>query len=550
MRPDKGYDLTEKELKALEKRIYDSYKEAYDGLTDIIKEYFAKFADRDASEKARLDAGDITEEQYKQWRLVQIGRGKRFEALRDKVADRMTNANAAAVAYVNDATPGIYSLNRNFAAYTIEQVTGDVGFDLWDEQTVKRLIVEQPELMPYYPPKRALKRGIDLAWGKKQITAIVTSSILQGKSIKHMADDLQSRIVTMSRDSAIRTARTAVTGAQNAGRMDSYFAAEKMGIKCRKEWMATLDGRTRHSHAMLDGEVVDNDKKFSNGCRFPGDPQGRPEEIYNCRCTLVSVIEGIDTSGGKRRARNQATGRNELIENMSYAEWAGWKKETGLYSTTTVEGIETLFRSQDWFIHGEGELSGWRSDEALSLSGLDVQSAKAVYSSYEQFFDKLPQFKNKLAAPISAKLDKTTYAECTMGFGSGLVNINRAKYSDYNRLSSRIDKAVKDGWFASKDMIMHELGHAVDDYLSVNKNFLGVSGKKTTDFVSNKIRAKILKDSGIKLSDIKSEVSEYATTNAHEWFAECFAEYMTSENPRKCAKTLGDWIEKVMADIK
>lgn len=328
MRPDKGYDLTEKELKALEKRIYDSYKEAYDGLTDIIKEYFAKFADRDEAEKARMDAGDITEEQYKQWRLAQIGRGKRFESLRDKVAERMTNANAAAVAYVNDATPGIYSLNRNFAAYTIEQVTGDVGFDLWDEQTVKRLIVEQPELMPYYPPKRALKRGIDLAWGKKQITASVTSSILQGKSIKHMADDLQSRIVTMNRDSAIRTARTAVTGAQNAGRMDSYFAAEKMGIKCRKEWMATLDGRTRHSHAMLDGEVVDNDKKFSNGCRFPGDPQGRPEEIYNCRCTLASVIEGIDTSEGQRRARNPETGRNELVENMTYAEWTGWKKDT------------------------------------------------------------------------------------------------------------------------------------------------------------------------------------------------------------------------------
>ena len=323
MRPDKGYDLTEKELKALEKRIYDSYKEAYDGLTDIIKEYFAKFADRDEAEKARMDAGDITEEQYKQWRLAQIGRGKRFEALRDKVAERMTNTNAAAVAYVNDATPGIYSLNRNFAAYTIEQVTGDVGFDLWDEQTVKRLIVEQPELMPYYPPKRALKRGIDLAWGKKQITASVTSSILQGKSIKHMADDLQSRIVTMNRDSAIRTARTAVTGAQNAGRMDSYFAAEKMGIKCRKEWMATLDGRTRHSHAMLDGEVVNNDKKFSNGCRFPGDPDGAPAEIYNCRCTLVSAIEGIDTSHGKRRDRYG------ILPNMTFAQWEKSKRGEG-----------------------------------------------------------------------------------------------------------------------------------------------------------------------------------------------------------------------------
>lgn len=144
-----------------------------------------------------------------------------------------------------------------------------------------------------------------------------------------MADDLQSRITTMNRDSAIRTARTAVTGAQNAGRLDSYYAAEKMGIKCRKQWMATLDGRTRHSHAMLDGEIVDNDKKFSNGCRYPGDPNGPPSEIYNCRCTLVSEIEGINTSGGKRRARNQAAGRNELIANMSYAEWAGWKKKNG-----------------------------------------------------------------------------------------------------------------------------------------------------------------------------------------------------------------------------
>lgn len=547
---DTGQKLTEKSLRELEKRITEAYRDAYDGLNETIRDYFAKFADRDKAMKAQLDAGEITEEHYRQWRLAQIGRGERFEALRDHMAERATNANETAIAYINDATPGIYSLNRNFTAYTIEQVAGDVGFDLWDEQTVKRLIAEQPELMPYYPPKRALKRGIDLAYGKKQITASVTSSILQGKSIKHMADDLQSRIVTMSRDSAIRTARTAVTGAQNAGRLDSYFAAEKMGIKCRKKWLATLDSRTRHSHAMLDGEVVDNDKKFSNGCRFPGDPQGRPEEIYNCRCTLVSAIEGIDTSGEQRRARNPETGESELIENMTYAEWAGWKKKTDISSATTVDDVEALFKKQDWFIHGEGELLGWRSDDALSLSGLDVESAKTVYSSYEQFFDKLPQLKNKLAAPISAKLDKTTYAECTMGFGSGLVNINRSKYSDYNRLSSRIAQAVKDGWFASGDMIMHELGHAVDDYLSVNEKLLGVSGKKTTDFVSNKIRAKILKDSGTKLSDIKSEVSEYATTNAHEWFAECFAEYMTAENPRKCAKAFGDWLEKVMDGIK
>ena len=155
---DTGQRLTEQELTKLEKRIFAVYQEAYNGLDATIREYFSKFSERDKEMKAQLDAGKITEENYRQWRIAQIGRGKRFEALRDQVAERMTNANATAVAYVNDVTPVIYSLNRNFAAYTIEQVTGDVGFDLWDEQTVKRLIVKQPELMPYYPPKRALKR--------------------------------------------------------------------------------------------------------------------------------------------------------------------------------------------------------------------------------------------------------------------------------------------------------------------------------------------------------------------------------------------------------
>lgn len=329
---DLGHKLTDKELAKLERRIAKLYREAGKELQATIDAYFEQFKKRDEEMKALIgtvqNGKEWTEADYKRWRLNQIGRGERYQAMRDKVAHRVTDANAVAVSYTNDATPGIYSLNRNYSAYTIEQVAGNVGFDLWDEQTVKRLMVEQPDLMPYYPPKRALKRGIDLEYGKKQITKSVTSSILQGKSIKHMADDLQKRITTMSRDSAIRTARTAVTGAQNAGRMDSYAAAEKMGIKLKKEWLATLDARTRHSHAMLDGEQVAQDKKFSNGCRFPGDPQGPPWEIYNCRCTLIAAVDGVDTSSAQRRARNADTGKTEVISNMSYAEWAGWKKDT------------------------------------------------------------------------------------------------------------------------------------------------------------------------------------------------------------------------------
>ena len=326
---DLAHAKTDEKLEEIEKRLSDIYSRAEKEIQKTIDDYFAKFAKRDAKQRALLEAGEITEQEYKQWRLAQIVRGERFKALQRRVAERYTEANETAVRYVNDATPGIYSLNRNYSAYTIEKVAGNVGFDLWDEQTVRRLIVENPEVMPYYPPEKALNRGIDLAYGKRQISASVTSSILQGKSIPGIAKDLQTRMSDMNKSSAVRTARTAVTGAQNAGRMDSYVAAEKMGIKLKKCWIATLDGRTRHSHAMLDGKVVDKDKKFENGCMFPGDPNGAPEETYNCRCTLIAAVEGVDTSTAQRRARNATTGQTEVISDMSYAEWERQKRGEG-----------------------------------------------------------------------------------------------------------------------------------------------------------------------------------------------------------------------------
>ena len=172
---DKAHKLTDKKLIVLENRIAAEYKKAAEELQEKIDAYFEQFKERDKKQKNLIgtvvNGKEYTEQDYKQWRIAQIGRGKRFEALRYRLAERMTKANEVAAAYINDKTPGIYSLNRNYAAYTIEaQVGANVGLDLWDEQTVKRLIVEQPDLMPYYPPERAVKRGIDLAWGKRQIT--------------------------------------------------------------------------------------------------------------------------------------------------------------------------------------------------------------------------------------------------------------------------------------------------------------------------------------------------------------------------------------------
>lgn len=328
-KPDEAHVWTDEELAELEKRIAAEYKKAAEELQARIDAYFESFKKWDEEQKALLEEGEITKEYYNARRAIKIAQGERFEALRDRIAERMGEAKDVANAYTDDTMMGIYSLNRNYTAYTIEkQIGADVGFDLWDEWTVKRLIVEQPDLMPYYSEVRASLRGFDLAKGKTKITAVVTSSVLQGKSVKGIADDLQHNIPTMNRNSAIRAARTAVTGAENAGRLDSYFAAEEMGIKLKKQWMATLDGRTRHTHRILDGQVQDNDKPFEVEGReimFPGDPNADGDLVYNCRCTMVADIEDVDTSDIKRRARTE-TGENEIIDYMTYSEWEQTKQ--------------------------------------------------------------------------------------------------------------------------------------------------------------------------------------------------------------------------------
>ena len=373
--PDEANERTEALLAQLERRIARLYQEALGELNADIAAYFERFRERDEEMKALigtvLNGREWTEQDYLQWRLNQIGRGRRFEDLRDRIAERMTQANETAIAYVNDETPSIYSLNRNYAAYAIERATGDVGFTLWDESTVRRLITKEPDLMPYYPEERAVRRGIDLQWGKRQITKAVTSGILQGRSVGKIASALQRDIPQMNRVSAVRAARTAVTGAQNAGRMDSYAAAERMGIGLQKEWLATLDGRTRHAHAMLDGQRAQVDQPFlvdGRKIRFPGDPAAAGDLVYNCRCTLIASVEGVDTGDAQRRARDPKTGESVLIENMTYQEWAEWKERT---NTAAVSSKPAII---------EHENAGGKGGAVQTVGKIDIKKYSMVAS--------------------------------------------------------------------------------------------------------------------------------------------------------------------------
>lgn len=303
---DYAYDQTEKALAELEREISKIYSQAARELQVKIDTYFEQFEERDEHQRALMEAGEITKEQYQLWRMAQIGRGERYVALQNEIAQRCNQANQVAVSYINDTTPGIYSLNHNYTAYTIEQVHGNVGFTIFNEQAIRRQLVDDPELFP--APR--LDIPLDLKWNKQKMKEQLIGGIMQGESLDKLADRLQS-VTDMNRVSALRNARTFVTGAQNAGRQDCDVKAAAMGIHRRKRWRSVKDGRTRHSHGLLDGQTVEIDEFFvsvlGSKMLYPGDRDhgADPSDLYNCRCCRESVEkEGIEAEPRQMRVQN------------------------------------------------------------------------------------------------------------------------------------------------------------------------------------------------------------------------------------------------------
>lgn len=316
---DFAHEETDARIANLELDLKEHYMRSSDDMAEKGRAYFEKLKERDKEMRDALKKGKITEDQYTEWRKVQILRGEKYQAFSEKLAEDATKANIEAMAIVKGELPDIFALNANYTAYTIERAGANVDFSLYDKSTVERLVAEIPDLLP--DPSIDIPR--DMLWNKKHIDAEITASVLQGERIERIAERLRT-ITDMNERASIRNARTAMTCAQNSGRQYQYERAVKMGIKVRKQWLATLDGRTRHEHAMLDGQIVEYDKPFKYGfvtIMYPGDTSAPPQMIYNCRCTTIAILPDVDTSDALRRDKNG------LLPDMTFAQWEASKRE-------------------------------------------------------------------------------------------------------------------------------------------------------------------------------------------------------------------------------
>lgn len=308
---DAGVKETDKILKDLEKKIKKEYRQAGKETEKKLNDFLAQFDKADKAQREALKAGQITKAQYQKWRTTEILMGQRWADMRSELAKDYANATQIAMRMTESTMKDAYAINHNFGTFQAEKGARlNTKYTLYDRNTVDRLIKDTPTLLPR--PSTDIPKA--LRWNNQKITSAITQGILQGEAIPNIAKRLEA-VTGMGERAAIRSARTMITAAQNAGRVDSYERAEEMGIEMEQVWLATIDDHTRESHVEMDGEAVPVGEKFSNGLAYPGDPSGDPAEVYNCRCTLIGRVAGVDLEVDNLNERWSDIG------NMSYEQW-------------------------------------------------------------------------------------------------------------------------------------------------------------------------------------------------------------------------------------
>lgn len=291
---DYGERARESVERQLELRLKQTYTQAQKDILRKLDDFTSKFNRKDKIMRSQMDKGLISEDEYQRWLAGQVFMGAQWEEKVKDITDMLCDVRGDDLKMIHDSQISVFKDNANYQAYKMEHDIGkNFGFDLYDEDTVKRLIREKPELLP----RKIVDKKKHNFWNQGIISNCVTQGIIQGESIPKIAKRIANTTANHDLNASTLYARTAMTSAQNSGRMEMLREAKDKGINVKKKWMSTHDARTRDSHVRLDGQVQEVEKPFKSDfgkIEYPGDPKAHPGDVYNCRCTLVYVYPDYD----------------------------------------------------------------------------------------------------------------------------------------------------------------------------------------------------------------------------------------------------------------
>lgn len=440
------------------------------------------------------------------------------------------------------------------------------------------------------------KMGENVQDLKKNIAAEVSRGIVNGASYADVAQQIKLKMTgtyntnggAMAR--AMTIARTEGHRVQVQAGFDACYAAKDMGANVLKQWDSALDNRTRPTHRVVDGEIRELDKPFSNGLQCPGDSSGGAAEVVNCRCALLQrakwALDEEELETLKKRAEYYGLDKTENFEDfkqkyLSITVYTMGESFATDLMNTKLSPMAGMYATYDDYAKAKAEFDGERTDYLTDvLNKSEGYELNVYWGSYSGSADTIPQIEHTMAElqkryPIPNSLtrnDQLTYNrinvcdyesarlflpdgaddkrisegaiaqvfktdnELTIAYGRNYM------YQTMEECLAERAKAVTSGEIlmsvnggSPQTVVMHEWGHIMSTHFS---NAMMYDDETVLEYWE---WYKSLDD-----RDIAYGISEYATKNRGEFEAECFAE-LQMPNPRPIAVKFGEYLDKIIA---
>ena len=273
-------DSEEAAIKELEKQ----YALALKDITDKVKSFQADIdlLDQALSQDGLDDATKALLQSQKRSKVYQQNYQKALKGQVSGVLDKLHGDNYATI---DKYLKSCYETGYIGTMYDIAGQGIPIIAPIDQAAAVKAILTDSKIVEGYYN-----HLGVNYARLKKTITQEISRGIASGLPYSDIARNINN-VSGSGLSNAKRIARTEGHRIQQTSSRDAQYAAKKKGCDVVKQWDSTLDGRTRDSHARVDGEIRELDEEFSNGLMFPGDPSGsaaRPIQGQDGRWMTVS----------------------------------------------------------------------------------------------------------------------------------------------------------------------------------------------------------------------------------------------------------------------
>lgn len=407
-------DSEEAAIKELEKQ----YARALKDITDKVKSFQADIdlLDQALSQDGLDDATKALLQSQKRSKVYQQNYQKALKGQVSGVLDKLHGDNYATI---DKYLKSCYETGYIGTMYDIAGQGIPIIAPIDQAAAVKAILTDSKIVEGYYN-----HLGVNYDKLKKTITQEISRGIASGLPYSDIARNINNASGS-GLSNAKRIARTEGHRIQQTSSRDAQYAAKKKGCDVVKQWDSTLDGRTRDSHARVDGEIRELDEEFSNGLMFPGDPSGSAAEVINCRCT----------SNTRARWALDEEELNTLKDRAAYY---------GLDKTKNFEEYK------EKYLTASDKAAAQKADVSATTQKLSASMDKADYEEYRKLVEGNPDI-----AKLYSKADQISNISASASNGYYQPSSNSLVYS-YPQ------QRYIDNGMSKYETLAHEYGHFFD----------------------------------------------------------------------------------------